>query len=550
MTSGVEVDSSAGSVRPSHPVAPSTRARALSLALRLVVALGWVATCKVATVWLAQQPVLSLLAGTSVSFVSASVLFGWVGVAAAVAVQLTALELQQGLGGIYPWASTAAYALAGALAYGVFRYVPRLRRDFEGGWTFAWFCAAAAAGGIISPIVISAATGEGQILRQVAVWSRSTIVSVWVLAPPLILLGRRWLTRAIAPLAGEPQARAPRRVALVLSALPGEAGQVVGVETREPSATRDILLGLAAVAAITAGKLVFAGGYSPAGAWWNVLYLVVIWWEARRLRLPGALLTTGAVAVGTLLGAAAAGPAAGFSADETLAIYAQILALWLVAALLGYGAEREGHLLDGLAELNARLAQDLQRVVQALTGAIEAKDEYTGGHQQRVQAFALDVGRRLGLSARELELLQIASTLHDIGKIAVPEAILNKPGALDEEERAVIQRHPEIGARMLSRIDGLREAAPFVLHHQERWDGHRDGPFPGYPAGLAGESIPLGARIISVVDCFDAMTTDRPYRRALGLETALAVLRRERGQQVDPRVVDTFIDLLEQRPWH
>lgn len=112
-----------------------------------------------------------------------------------------------------------------------------------------------------------------------------------------------------------------------------------------------------------------------------------------------------------------------------------------------------------------------------------------------------------------------------------------------------MNRHPEIGARMLARIDGLREAAPLVLHHQERWDGRRDGRYPGYPAGLVGEAIPLGARIIAVVDCFDAMTTDRPYRRALAADDAREVLRTERGAQFDPRVVDTFLAVLDEQPW-
>ncbi len=549
MTTRTEAGASADPLPRPHPAPPLRRERVLSFLVRLGGATSWVLVGKLLTLWIYQKPVLSLLAGTSVTFVTASVLFGWVGVATATVVQMLEMAFTRGLADVYPWASTLAYALAGAIAYGVFRYVPDLRRDFEGLRTFAWFATAAAIGGVISPIVISATVREGHILHMVAVWSRSTIVSVWVLAPPLILLGRRWLARALAPLPSEPRSHPPRRVALVRSELPGETMQVVGVETRELAPTRDLLLGLAGVALITAGKWYFAGGYSAAGAWWNFLYLVLIWWEARRLRLPGALVIAGAVAVGTLIDSAAARSAVEMSADETLAVYAQILALWLVAALLGYGAEREGQLLEGLAELSERLAQDLQRVVRALTGAVEAKDEYTGGHLQRVQAFALDVGRRLDLPASELELLQIASTLHDIGKIAVPEGILNKPGSLDDDERGVIQMHPETGARMLARIDGLRHAAPLVLHHQERWDGRTDGRFPGYPAGLAGDAIPLGARIIAVVDCFDAMTTDRPYRRALAASEAREVLLQERGKQFDPRVVDTFLEILEDRPW-
>ena len=547
MTSSVEAVPRAAPLPPSSRW-PRHRADALPLLLRLGGATAWVVGGKLLTLWLYHQPVLSLLAGTSVTFVTAAVLFGWSGVATATVAQVLVTWANHGLGDLYAWASTAAYALAGALAYLVFRHVAGLRRDFDDARTFGWFAAAAAVGGILSPVVIAGTAHDPHLWRQVAIWARSTIVSVWVFAPPLILAGRRWLSRALVPLPDEPQTQAPRRVALVRSSLAGAAPQIVGVDTHELAATRDVVLGLLAVAAITAGKMFFAGGYSAAGAWWNFLYLVVLWWMASRLRLPGALVIAAAIAVGTLVGATEL-RAATLSAAETLAIYAQILAIWLVGVLLGYGAEREGALLEGLAELNERLAQDLQRVVQALTEAVEAKDEYTGGHLQRVQEFALEVGRRLGLSASALEQLHIASILHDIGKIAIPEAILNKPGPLDARERAIIERHPEIGARMLERIDGLREAAPLVLHHQERWDGRQDDAYPGYPAGLAGEAIPLGARIIAVVDCFDAMTTDRPYRRALEPDDARELLRRERGRQFDPRVVDSFLEILDNRPW-
>ncbi len=536
----------------SPPRTESSSSNAGALALRAGAALVWATVFKLVAIWLSTQPILSLLAGTSVTFVSTSILFGWVGVAAATAVHLIALAVRQGLSGVYPWATTASYAAAGALAWAAFRYLPGLRRDFQGMRTISWFAAAAAVGGVLSPIVISTVAGVGNLLESIATWSRSTIVSVWVFAPPLVLAGRRFLGRALATLPGERYDRVPRRVALIRSVLPGEAERVVGVETRDSAAARDIVLGLAAVAAITVGKVMFAEGSNAAASWWNFLFVGVIWWQAGALRLPGALIAAGAAAVGILVGGVSSAPMApttDLSSAETLVIYAQILGLWLLAVFLGVGAEREAHLLEEVVALNARLALDLRRVVQALTGAVEVKDEYTGGHLQRVQAFARDVGLRLGLAERELELLEIASTLHDIGKIAVPESILNKPGPLDEEERAVIQRHPEVGARMLETIDGLREAAPFVLHHQERWDGGRDGPFPGYPAGLAGEAIPLGARIIAVVDCFDAMTTDRPYRRALGKSAARDALLAERGRQFDPRVVDTFLHVLEQQPW-
>jgi HD-GYP domain-containing protein (c-di-GMP phosphodiesterase class II) len=166
-----------------------------------------------------------------------------------------------------------------------------------------------------------------------------------------------------------------------------------------------------------------------------------------------------------------------------------------------------------------------------------------------VSAYAVAVGSRLGLRGHDLEMLHFASLLHDIGKIGIPEHVLGKEGPLDALEAEVMQRHPAIGARILEKLDLLRDAAPIVLHHQERYDGDPEATYPGYPAGLTGESIPLGARIVAVVDAFDAMTTDRPYRAALSVEKATAVLRSERGKQFDPRVVDTFMTVLSEQPW-
>jgi HD-GYP domain-containing protein (c-di-GMP phosphodiesterase class II) len=159
------------------------------------------------------------------------------------------------------------------------------------------------------------------------------------------------------------------------------------------------------------------------------------------------------------------------------------------------------------------------------------------------------VGEGMGVAGHDLEMLFFASMLHDIGKIGVPESVLGKPSGLDLEEARAMRRHPEIGARILRDLDVLRDAAPLVLHHQERYDGRRDGKYPGYPSGIAGEAIPLGSRIIAVVDAFDAMTTDRPYRKALAPETAVGELRREAGRQFDPRVVETFVALLAEHPW-
>jgi HD-GYP domain-containing protein (c-di-GMP phosphodiesterase class II) len=228
---------------------------------------------------------------------------------------------------------------------------------------------------------------------------------------------------------------------------------------------------------------------------------------------------------------------------------APLLILALAGAFIGESREHEARLRDELVNANRLLRRDLLHVAQALTQAVEAKDSYTEGHLHRVSQFAVMVGNRLGLHGQELEMLHYASMLHDIGKIGIPEEVLRKNGALDPIEAEIMRRHPAIGARILEKLDLLKGAAPIVLHHQERYDGMQYGKYPGYPSGLRGEEIPLGARIIAVVDAFDAMTTDRPYRAALPNEEALAVLRRERCRQFDPAVVDAFLRILAERPW-
>jgi HD-GYP domain-containing protein (c-di-GMP phosphodiesterase class II) len=366
----------------------------------------------------------------------------------------------------------------------------------------------------------------------------------------LILLGRHWLARWVAPIPEEPEPTLPREVTLVHRTLAGAAERIVeDVRTTPLRAERTVGLGVAAVAVLAGAKLLLVDEWGPSIFWWNLLFLVPVVWVTQRLRIAGGLVLVGVAAVGLLGTDAVLAPPGRLPPTAALVEFGQLLVLWLMAALVGRGARREGELLVALAESHERIQQDLHRVIRALTGALEAKDEYTGGHIHRVNAYALETGRRLGLSPRELELLQIGSTLHDIGKIGIPESILQKPGPLDDEEWRVMRRHPEIGARILTGVEGLSEVAPIILHHQERWDGRLGGPFPGYPAGLKGEKIPLGARIIAVVDTFDAMTTDRPYRDALSLEEARQELQREKGRQFDPEVVDRFLEVLRESPW-
>jgi HD-GYP domain-containing protein (c-di-GMP phosphodiesterase class II) len=183
-------------------------------------------------------------------------------------------------------------------------------------------------------------------------------------------------------------------------------------------------------------------------------------------------------------------------------------------------------------------AQELRRsymaTVRALSNAVEARDAYTGKHAERVAAYGLEVARKF---PRELVLtpeLEFGFLLHDVGKVAIPDAILYKPGPLDDDERALMSRHPVVGSEIVQGIEFLAEAADVVRSHHERWDG------AGYPDHLAAEDIPLAARVFSVADVLDALTTDRPYRPATSLQHARAMINSESGSQFDPRVVAAF----------
>ena len=173
--------------------------------------------------------------------------------------------------------------------------------------------------------------------------------------------------------------------------------------------------------------------------------------------------------------------------------------------------------------------------IEALAHAVDAKDQVTHDHVRRVQSRSLDLARALDVTdEEEVQAIQAASLLHDIGKLAIPEHILNKPGKLTAAEFDIMKRHAPIGADILQVIDFPYPVAPIVRHHHENWDG------TGYPDGLAGENIPIGARIIAVVDCFDALTSDRPYRPRLEDTAALQVLAERKATMYDPRVVDAF----------
>nr|WP_038667239.1 HD-GYP domain-containing protein [Pelosinus sp. UFO1] len=180
---------------------------------------------------------------------------------------------------------------------------------------------------------------------------------------------------------------------------------------------------------------------------------------------------------------------------------------------------------------------DLHDIVDALSTALEAKSSYTCGHSERVAELSLLIAQAMGLPLAEQERIHIGAHLHDIGKIGIPDAILNKPGRLTEVEFDTIRQHPEIGGTIVGKIKVFASVADIVRHHHERFDGK------GYPDGLGGEQISLGARIVAVADSFDAMTTLRTYRQVFSVQEAIEETKRCRGSQFDPAVVDVLVAL-------
>ena len=243
-----------------------------------------------------------------------------------------------------------------------------------------------------------------------------------------------------------------------------------------------------------------------------------VWWECYFWSLP------------YYLGGAVVAQLAGFAVH---------VAGWPTVLLSGpvfYLVFRSYRLYIGRLEeerKHAEAVSDLHlRTIEALALAIEAKDDTTSEHLARVQIYARELARELGLTQEEQEALRAASILHDIGKLAVPEHIISKPGRLTPEEFDKMKIHPIVGAEILERVQFPYPVAPIVRAHHEKWDGC------GYPNGLKGEEIPIGARILAAVDCLDALATDRQYRRALPLDEAMKVVQNESGTSFDPRVVD------------
>lgn len=191
---------------------------------------------------------------------------------------------------------------------------------------------------------------------------------------------------------------------------------------------------------------------------------------------------------------------------------------------------------DPAAPAAAASASYIDAVACAMGALVDLRDLGTGVHSTQIVELAIAVGAHYGWETRQLRELEISATLHDIGKIGIPDTILHKQQALDPAEAALMRRHPEYGWAILRQVPGFEWVALHILHHHERWDG------TGYPGKLKGREIPLGARILSVVDAFHAMTSDRPYRKGLPITEACARLRQSAGTQFDPDVVAIFVE--------
>jgi putative nucleotidyltransferase with HDIG domain len=225
-------------------------------------------------------------------------------------------------------------------------------------------------------------------------------------------------------------------------------------------------------------------------------------------------------------------------------------ALWAALALLVRGASstlrRQTRQLRArsrdLMDSYRRLEESSLEAIESLNATVEAKDPDTAGHSLRVQRVAVAIGEQLGLEGNRLDALRFGALFHDIGKIAVPDAILVKPAKLDSWEYARMKMHSADGARIVGKLGRLRETVPIIHHHHERWDGK------GYPDGLAADEIPLEAAIVGLADSWDAMTTDRPYHRALTPQEALAEIHGGKGTQFSPLVLDGFLAAAAARP--
>src|SRR5687767_3875149 len=234
---------------------------------------------------------------------------------------------------------------------------------------------------------------------------------------------------------------------------------------------------------------------------------------------------------------------AGAAAIGTLAVMTSGVWLALLAAAPLYLTYRTYKVYLGRIDDERRHVEEMADLhlatIEALALAIDAKDQTAQSHIRRVQVYATSIARGLGMSDTEIQGVKTAALLHDIGKLAVPEHILSKPGPLTQEEFQKIRVHPQVGAEIIAAVPFPYPVAPLIASHHERWDGK------GYPQGLAGQDIPVGARILTILDYYDALTSDRPYHKALSHDSAISLLKHESGRALDPHLTVIFVENLD-----
>ncbi|HEX2225241.1 MAG TPA: HD domain-containing phosphohydrolase, partial [Thermoanaerobaculia bacterium] len=350
----------------------------------------------------------------------------------------------------HPWlplVAALASAAQGLCGFLVFRQVPGLGRGLLNLRSYLWFCGAVVLGSLISGVPAVRMAPDGIAAPQVWTGVARSLISVLVLAPPVLILAdrfaRRWMVRL------------PREV-FVLSAAPslsrlagarGEETMILDPPKPRRSPVPGLLKGGALVLGVSVLAVPLASLFPRGGGWTLLLYLIPILWAALRFGLRGGMLASSASGACFLFGLAVMIQGAGARNPGALLVsdYAELLVLILVGVIVGAFSQEQTRLRDELLDYNRLLRRDLLRVAEALTGAIEAKDAYTEGHLRRVSEYAVAVGEKLGLRGSDLERLHYASMLHDIGKLGVPEQVLRKEGPLNPEETEIMRRHPEIG---------------------------------------------------------------------------------------------------------
>jgi HD-GYP domain-containing protein (c-di-GMP phosphodiesterase class II) len=214
----------------------------------------------------------------------------------------------------------------------------------------------------------------------------------------------------------------------------------------------------------------------------------------------------------------------------------------LILVFVGIAVDRAAEFRrssKAIQESQQHLEDAVLQFVESMAQALDARDQYTAGHSERVSVNSSSIAEAMGLASDQVEIIRIGGRLHDIGKIGIPDTVLQKPGNLTSEEYALIKLHPQIGKKILERVERFQDYLPIVeLHHEDNNGG-------GYPYGLKGESVPLGARIVHVADVFDALTSDRAYRKAMSREDVLAIMTKGAGKQFDPAVLAVFLDTLK-----